>query len=153
MVAPSQSDSWSLRTVVDAGVTRSLDIFFNWGHQQVWTDRDDALRVRRTYGVNADLRLTNKIFFRAGLTWLDDERFNRSQNYLLSWTLGPRLVITGQAILDDASRGFKSQRLSASATYDLGARASLYLRYSDLDLSQAGGAETAAWQQGIRWSF
>jgi hypothetical protein len=148
-----QTDSWTLRSVVDASITKSLNVLFNWSHQQIDSQPDDRLTVRRGYGSAVDLRLTSALFARASLSWVDDTAFSRVQDYLVSWTLGPRLILTGQANINDAAGDFRTMRWSANASVDLGSSATAYLTYLDSDLSESGGQRTVSWQQGIRVGF
>jgi hypothetical protein len=147
------SDLWSLRGSVDAEVTGSLRVLGSWAHRETTTHPDEELVVRRTWTVDADLQLTERIFARAGLTWVEDRRFSRRQDYLLNWRIGPRVVITGQMILDDATGGFLSDRRSLNATIEINRSTSAYVRYAEVEQGGPDGRETLSWQQGLRMTF
>lgn len=147
------NDVWTLRSSLDAEVTRSLRVLGSWAHQETRTRPSDDLVIRRTWTVDVDLQFTERIFARVGTTWVEDQRFSRRQDYLLNWRVGPRLVLTGQAIYDDASGGFRTDRMSFSATFDVNRRTTAYLRYAELEQSAVDEQRTMSWQQGLRMTF
>jgi hypothetical protein len=149
----SRSDSWQMRTSTDLDVTRNFSVLLNWLHRETRITPVDELRIRRSWAANFTLQLTPSLFARAGLTWLDDLRFSRRQDYVVSWLLGTRLTASGQIILEDSGSGSTSDRHGVNLALDLTSRATLYASYSRLDQRSAGGERTESWQQGLRMSF
>ena len=148
------SDVWTLRSSLDTEVTRSLRVLGSWAHQETRIRPSDDLVIRRTWTLDVDLQFTERIFARVGTSWVEESRrFSRRQDYLLNWRVGPRLVLTGQLIYDDASGGFRTDRASFSATLDVNSRTTAYLRYAELEQGAGDEDRTMSWQQGLRMTF
>ena len=148
------NDQWTVRSSLDTEVTRWLRVLGSWTHQQITTEPVDDLTVRRTWTLDVDLQLTERIFARMGTTWVEEsDQFSRRQDYLLNWRVGPRLVLTGQAILDDATNDFRSDRLSFNATFEVNSRTTAYVRYAEVVQRVGEEERTESWQQGLRMTF
>jgi len=152
-LADRTSDIWSVRSSLDAEVTRSLNVLGSWSHQETRIDPTDELVIRRIWTLDVDLQFTERLFARIGTTWVEDQRFSRRQDYLLNWRVGPRLVLTGQLVYDDATGGFRTDRASFSATFDVNRRTTAYLRYAEIEQGIDGEERTMSWQQGVRMAF
>lgn len=152
-LADRTSDIWSVRSSFDAEVTRSLNVLGSWSHQETRIDPTDELVIRRIWTLDVDLQFTERLFARIGTTWVEDQRFSRRQDYLLNWRVGPRLVMTGQLIYDDASGGFRTDRASFSATFEVNRRTTAYVRYAEIEQGIDGEDRTMSWQQGLRMTF
>lgn len=151
------SDSWNTRFTVDTDITRQLRALGTWLHQE--SRRDGELRVLRRGTASAELQVTSAIFARGSYTISRDLGFSRRQDYLLSWRLFVRLLLTGQATIDDNDAQSDLERYSVNATLDLfdsflGLRnVTVYVRFSDVDQRGAGGSHILSWQQGLRAAF
>lgn len=151
--ADRTSDIWSVRTGLDAAVTRSLNVIGSWSHQETRVMPVNELVIRRFWTLDVDLQLTERLFARAGMTWVVDRRFSRRQSYLLNWRMGARLVLSGQLIYDDGTGGFQTDRVSFSATLDVNSRTSAYVRFAEIEQGPDGDDRTMSWQQGLRMIF
>lgn len=151
--AGTRADSWQLRASSDLDVTRSLGVLLSWSHRETELEPEAELRVRQSWAVSAILQLAPNLNARAGLTWLDDLRFSRRQDYLLSWILANRITASGQMVLEDSGGGFAADRHAVNLTFDLTSRTMLYASFSRLDQRAAGGELNESWQQGVRMSF
>lgn len=147
------TDQWSLRGTLDTDITDGLNVLGSWSHQEITTHPTEDFLVRRTWTASVDLQITGQIFARAGMQWVEDQRFSRRQDYLINWTLGPRMILTGQIILDDASGGFRTDRASANATFKVNSRTTVYVRYGEIEQGVEDVERTLSWQQGLRMSF
>jgi hypothetical protein len=158
-IANVTNDSWNTRVTLDTEITRQLTALVTWFHQEAISDRDNQLRVLQRFTINGELQLTSAIFARAAVSLFDDDTFNRSQEYLLSWRLFTRLLLSGQVSSDYSGIGAKSERYSVNGTLDLFDRlfgfrnVTIFARFSDVDQSEAGGSRILSWQQGLRATF
>ncbi|RKZ14121.1 hypothetical protein DRQ53_12305 [bacterium] len=152
------NDAWNTRLSIDSEITRQFKALVTWLHQE--SRRDNEIRVLRRVTMRGELQVTSAVFARASYTVADDHNFSRMQDYLLSWRLFVRLLLTGQARIDDSNaKAADSSRYSLNASLDLlesflGFRnVTLYARFSDVDQRDAGGLRIISWQQGIRAAF
>jgi hypothetical protein len=148
-----QSDTWTTRFSIDGAMTRTLDLILTWTYQETTVDPVAELRVRRIYNAGINFRPTNTIFARATLNWINDVSDSIIHSYLISWNLLPKVTLVGQAYINESAEDFRTERYIANLTYNLSRRSSLYVRYSDVDQTGAGGLRTTSWQQGLRITF
>lgn len=153
------TDTWNTRWSLDTEITRQLRALVTWLHQESRDDGSDGIRVQRRVSFTGELQVTSAIFGRASVSLSDDRNFYRTQDYLLSWRLFDRLLLTGQARLDEGSAGYDTRRYSVNGYLDLFDRfllfrnVTVYLQFSDLDQSEGGGSHIVSWQQGLRAAF
>lgn len=140
--------SWGGR--LDGQLTGTLDLNATYRYQD-FADRDEGTgRVRRMVDIGFAWRASRTIFLRGRLAATRESTSTVSHDYLLSWRPAPRIVVTGQLYLDTIDGRQQSRRLAASATYELGRRSNLNLRWNEIDLSDAGGTFTETVQLALR---
>lgn len=146
-------DTWNFRISGDGAVTRSLNGILSYSYQRVTTRPGDELRIRHRYGVSFDWRMTRTVFSRGTYNLIRDITDERSQDYLLSWNVAPKLTVSGQAFFITTLGDKKTERYNANLTYNLTARSTLYSSYTFADFRQVGGVETTSFQLGLRAGF
>lgn len=153
------TDSWQTRVGLDADITRHLGANVTWFHQESYSGPEDEHRVLRRVSAGAELQVTSAIFVRARMGLLDDGPTSRSDEYLVSWRLFTRILVSGQANLDEDGSGATVRRYSVTGNLDLFDRAlflrnvTAYVRFSDVDQSEVDGSRILSWQQGLRATF
>jgi hypothetical protein len=144
------NDVLALGGSLDARLTSSLDLNASYRHQDYTTGDSGDERARQVGDVGFTWRASRNIFARGRLAATSEESSTLSHDYLVSWRPVPRLAVTAQIYLDTIDGRQQSRRLAASATYELGRRSMLHLRWNEIDLTDAGGSFTETAQLGIR---
>ena len=153
------TDSWTTRLTLDTDITSSLNALLTWSHQQSYSGPENDLRVLRRLTFGGELHVTSTIFGRATVTLSDDESFFRSEDYLVSWRLFAKLLLTGQVNSDVGGASLNSERYSINGTLDLFERlfgfrnVTIYVRFSEVEQSAGRGSHILSWQQGLRATF
>ncbi len=148
-----QSDIWRMGASFNGTVTEFFRLNFTWMWQDILEKPAHWRRYRIVYTVGFDLRPTATIFARGNISSIRDINESLRQDYLLGWNLLPKLSAIVQAYLNRGSAAYRSERYSANLSYKLGRRGSLYVRYSRLNFLQAGGRNSWALEEGIRFSL
>ena len=146
------TDTWSARSRLSGPLASSFIVTLGFGVRRTDVASEPEARVRRDMEFSGDLRLSRTVHMRGSLNLVDDRQDNVSQNYLLSWTPIPKASLTGQAYILEAEN-VRTVQFSANLNYNLSPRSNLYIRYSELDYSEAGGQERNTLQQGLRIGF
>jgi hypothetical protein len=145
--------SWTYRASLDGSFTRSLDAIISYLYRRTTSRPEDEARNRNEYSLGFDYRMTRTILGRGTVTIVNDVRDTVSQDYLLTWNLTPKLSLGAQAFLDDVDEGVSTDRYNANLNFYVNQRTTLYLTYSIVDFTGAGGVRTDSFQQGLRASF
>jgi hypothetical protein len=148
-----RSDAWNTRVSMDANLTRRLSAVVTYGRQSVTTKSEDRARLRHHYGVAVDFRLTPSILLRGDVSLIEDERESRTQDYLVSWNVTPKLTLGAQAFLNRATGDAETERYAANLNFALTRRTTFYANVSRIDFTEVGGGETISFQQGLRTGF
>lgn len=153
-VARWRNDGWVHRLSLESKPTPAIDASVNGTYQTVHSLPMDMTQARIQYGAGLDYRVSRTIFLRGSAEFLDDERIDTvQQDYLLTWSLAPKVRFSGTAALTSATGDFDTNRYGALLDYALNHRTSVYFQYTQTDFSGAGGNETTTAQVGIRSSF
>ena len=152
-IAGREYQTWQLRSGIDAALTRTLDIVFDYNYNETREEGQAELRTRQLTTLGVDWRVTPDLYFRGALRYTAQRTKNWTQDYTVTFTVLPGLRITGQFFEIETDNVRTSFRRSASLFWDLGRRNSLYLRVAEVDVVGSGGATTESFQQGIRISF
>jgi hypothetical protein len=153
------TDSWQTRLTIVTDLTRRLSANLTWLHQESYSGPARDHRVLRRVTFGAELQLTNAVFARARIALFEESGFSRSEQYLLSWRMFSRLIVTGQANLDENSSNFGSERYSINANLDAFDRflflrnVTAYVRFSDVQQTGAIESRILSWQYGVRATF
>jgi hypothetical protein len=146
-------DVWNYRVNVDGAVTRSLETAFTYSYQKVDISTDSAPRIRNRYSVDLNYRLTNTVFARSSVDFLNEEQHTLSHDYLLSWNLSRKLTLGAQAFFTESEGEFTTRRYNVNLDYEVNSRSDLLFSYTKSDFTEAGGTETTSIQTGIRAGF
>jgi hypothetical protein len=141
------------RVAADMDLRPNISLDLGYGHQYTMIDPQSERHDRRTWQIAATWRPTMSINLRGSLNVARDRFDSETGSFNVDWRLTPKLS-TGLFVgWTSTGRDTGTDRLSAHLNYDLGHRGTAYLRYSEVDFQEAGGRETASWQQGLRFSF
>lgn len=143
-------DTWRLQARTDVALTRTLDVALDGTYQESTLDPEDRLLVRRTAAVEWTLRPFPSTLARGSLRWIQDQRFTRSYDLLLSWNVAERFNLVGQTRIDEG--GLESRVDQLSVNYVISSRARLYLQYSKVD-RDGDDQDIDSFRQGYRQSF
>lgn len=153
-VAGWRTDGWAHRMSVETRPAPRINASVNAAYSTSRSLPSDTTQVRIQYGAGLDCQLSRTIFLRGSAEISDDERIDSiQQDYLLTWSLAPKVRVSGTAALTNSTNDFDTQRYGALLDYALSHRTSLYFQYTQVDFSGAGGAETQIGQVGVRTGF
>lgn len=151
------SDDRYLTGTLNAGttveLTSRLSLSGGYRFQETHDRRSGDIMTRRSANLGADLRLTNKIYFRGSIRILSELSDSVIEDYLLSWNVTSSFRISAQSYGHESDGLMRTERHSVNASLDLGARSNLYFRAAEVDLSGSGGTRTVSYQQGFRMAF
>ena len=81
---------------------------------------------------------------------IQDQRFTRSYDVLVSWNVAERLNVVGQVRIEDG--GIESRVDQLSVNYLFSSRTRLYLQYSKVD-REGADQDIDSFRQGFRQTF
>ncbi len=143
-------DSWVTTISADANLTDALNMTIGLGRQRTTSQPVDLRRVRRSLDAGFTYRLSGTILAQGTLEFIRDVEDSRTQDYLMSWALTPRITVGGQASLVSLGSDYKSQTYGTNLNIKIRSNAVIYLSVTSLDLTGAGGSRLTSYQQGFR---
>ncbi len=147
------SRTWNLRGRVDAALTSVLDVSLDNTYFESFEHSTDEIRVRQSYGLGLDWRVTRAVFVRATVRSTREETRRYTVDGLISWNVLPSVRISVQHYELGVDQDVTTLRQGINLNWELSRRANLYLRVAKLDLSGGGGNRTTSFQQGLRIGF
>jgi predicted porin len=149
-----RSDTWNHRLSTELTITRAIVATGSAGRQSTRSEPEERTRMRRTYGLQLELRPTRTVLVRGSFDGLDDERIDTVRHEAaLIWNLAPKLTASGSASWYESSAERETRRFDTTVTYRMSPRTTLYFQSNRIDFSGAGGANTESYQVGARQSF
>lgn len=149
-IIDSHVDTWRVQARTDLLVTRNTELALDGTYQESTLDPEDRLLVRRTAAIEGTLRPFPASMVRGAVRWIEDQRFTRSYDLLVSWNVAQRLNLVGQTRIEDG--GLRSRVDQISVNYLLSSRSRIYLQYSKVD-RDGEDQDLDSFRQGFRQSF
>jgi hypothetical protein len=147
-------DTWTYRAGADGVLVRPLDFSLAFLYQDTHHRQTDLTFIRRQYTADVQWRITRTIAANSSLTFDDDGRRDYTyQTYGASWTVTPKILLSGQATMTGGESDITGDRASAQMTYLIGPRSSLYFGVADIEYPSAGRTRGTSYQLGLKTGF
>lgn len=143
-------ENWRLQTRTSSELTRWSQLGVEGVYQETTVEPQDRLLVRRSVGIDYTVRPFPAALIRGSANWVDDQRFRRRYDALVSWNLARRFNLVAQMSVQEG--GLETVTKQFSLNYAVSSRSRLYLQYSEVD-REGDSQDLESFRQGFRQSF